>query len=63
MHSRWLSYPCCHAGALEDLKREQAEHDSALKGLRKDKDKATKVRYYGGPYQTIVVMAHDIHYL
>ncbi|CAM9448409.1 unnamed protein product, partial [Laminaria digitata] len=29
-------------GTLEELKREQAEHDSALKGLRKDKEKATK---------------------
>lgn len=38
------TYLCCDAGALEELKREQAEHDHALKGLKKDKDKATKVR-------------------
>eukprot|EP00903_Cladosiphon_okamuranus_P020312 g18637.t1 len=30
-------------GALEALKKEAAEHDSALKGLKKAKDRATKV--------------------
>ena len=30
-------------GALETLKAEAAEHDSALKGLKKAKDRATKV--------------------
>ena len=29
-------------GALEGLKREQAEHDSDLKRLRKEKEKTTK---------------------
>lgn len=33
----------CSAEKLEGLKEQQAEHDSALKQLRKDKEKATKV--------------------
>lgn len=31
------------AGKLEELKAEQAEHDSTLKALRKEKEQATKV--------------------
>lgn len=33
----------CQIGALEALKKEAAEHDSELKGLKKAKDRATKV--------------------
>lgn len=46
-----LSWLCCGVdthilGALEALKEEAAEHDSALKGLKKAKDRATKVPTY-----------------
>lgn len=36
-------YLILHVGALVALKEEAAEHDLALKGLKKAKDSATKV--------------------
>lgn len=36
----------CSSGTLEALKEEAEEHDTALKELKKGKDRATKVMYF-----------------